>query len=147
MTEQQLKDYHSYGCMSKAVRKLAERRGNSLTLEQYCVRFEKLFYPQYGALTTSGLFEVARELKLCSRAWTFVSTDTARQHVKSQGLFVITERYWIGDIRWIPATHVRLVLACDASVWVLWNEDRDGREEKVLETDLLRQLPHFIMLG
>jgi hypothetical protein len=136
--------------MSRALRKLAERCGKSISVEAYCERFEKFFLPNcYGALTTSALFEVGRELGLCSRLDTFVSPERAKKQVeKASGLFLVTERYCIGE-RCVPIPdymHARLVLNYRKEQWIVWEEEmgRVGRETPVRDVDLSGQMPHFI---
>ena len=147
MTQEQKSDYNNkYGCMSKALRKLAERRGKPISLKAYCERCEKFFHPKYyGALITSTLIEVGKELGLCSWAHTFVNLERAKRIVReSSGLFVITEKFWHGEARCFDGPHARLVLDYQNNKWVLWNEDHEGREERLTDDDLSRQMAHFI---
>ena len=53
MTKDQQNDFHLYGCMSKALRKLAEIRGQTIVLDEFCRRFHRFFLiGHYGALST-----------------------------------------------------------------------------------------------
>ncbi len=136
--------------MSRALRKLAELCGKSISVEAICERFEKFFLPNcYGALTTSALFEVGRELGLCTRAHTFVSLERARRQVgRASGLFLVTERYCVGGwCKDIPNyIHARLVLNYREEQWIVWEEEmgKVGREIPIRDIDLPAQMPHFI---
>jgi hypothetical protein len=134
--------------MSIALRKLAERRGKPISLEEYCERFEKSFHLKYGALTTSGLLKVAQELGLCSWAHTFLDIGRAKRYVrKSSGLFVITEKFWHLNVRSWDGAHARLALDYEIDKWVLWEHrphDREGHKKYIRDDDLIKDVPHFI---
>jgi len=74
MTADQRRRFNEYGCVSRCIIKLAKTKGNSITDDEFCAKFDRrlfLNWERYGMLLTSQIVEVIKDLRLGRHFLTF----------------------------------------------------------------------------
>ncbi len=147
--------FNEFGCGCRCLIKLAEYHGRGLTREQFFQRFPPSYHPvwnvRYGITMTSCLVDLAREMGLCERADTKADFTFVRKKFEENqtcGIIVVTERLITGDGKIDVSYHCRLLVDFDSEgKLLLWSSFQDGTDSvlSVSESDLLKELPHYIL--
>lgn len=141
--------------MSRSLIKLANR--HVLTDEEFCNRFHRFFHDpekRFGALSTSALIEIAKEMGLCTLAFTFANPEKIKKVLSEKpgiGILLITEKRRNKERLLIDYPHCRLVLGYhEDGRWNIWDYiGHPGHEEMEIslsDSELNEEMPHFIVL-
>ena len=158
MTPEQEKLFYTYGCGSRCLIKLSELHGRSISkadfLEKFLPKYDAIWKgKELGGTVTSTLFEMAKDLGLCTHADARTDPDLVRATIgthRISGVLVNTDR----DVSEGGAVHS--LLHCrlfrgfdrDSSNWALWEPYQDGTERDLVlysDQDLRLRCAHFLL--
>ena len=158
MTEDQLRQFAAYGCMSRCLIKIAAALKKPISPDDFCAKYAALFPKgQLGGLATSDACHIAIDLGLCEKVWAVRDTGTIIEalHADQPSLVLTDVRLDGAWHRGGSLFHSRLLLAADSSPSLsspllrLWNPKPDLTEEVVdMPLSLLEvQMVHYLLLS
>jgi len=154
VTPEQESQFNLFGCGPLCLMRLAEIRGTPISKDALSDRFAPRFAmwsTHCGIAPTSILFEIARDLGLCSTLSTRVNPEPVRKLFNGTGvcgIIVSTDRAKNRDGSLHEIYHYRLLLKWDAITLTLWHPDQSGVgiEMPISISQLREEMPHFLIL-